>query len=219
MREGRRLRHVHEPYSFLSFFKVVESQFTSKDRVTWIQANLDQLESDAAKRVADLRAQGVDVGRHLYDSGRSAVAHAGLGGVIVDPDIPADRRRIAEDLDVMAGLATRYLKVEAYVPDDMELYKTRDRTAPWHQLLPDETLRRLQAGAEIEDPAELGQLERNKVSVRLWPHEAPEAMRQMDFFAEGAGPGVVQLFGAQRAQHDLHAICAGHRQRPLTHPA
>jgi hypothetical protein len=31
LREGRRLRRVHEPYSFLSFFKVIESQFDSKD--------------------------------------------------------------------------------------------------------------------------------------------------------------------------------------------
>jgi hypothetical protein len=32
LREGRRLRHVHEPYSFLSFFKVIESQFLPNDR-------------------------------------------------------------------------------------------------------------------------------------------------------------------------------------------
>lgn len=43
LREGRRLRYIHAPYSFLSFFKVVESQFNSKDRVAWIEANLDQL--------------------------------------------------------------------------------------------------------------------------------------------------------------------------------
>lgn len=193
MREGRRLRRVHEPYSFLSFFKVVESQLNSKDRVAWIQANLDKLDMDAAERVAELRALGVDVSKHLYDAGRSAVVHAGLGGVIVDPDIPADRRRIADDLDVMAGLATRYLKVDASVPDAMELYKNRDRTAAWHKLLPEQTLCRLQAGEEINDPAKLGHLERNKVSVRLWPHEAPEPMRQMEIFAEGSGPGVVQF--------------------------
>ena len=193
MREGRRLRHVNEPYSFLSFFKVVESQFNSKDRVAWIQANLDQLEGDAVKRVAELRAQGIDVSKHLFDSGRSAVAHASLGGVIVDPDIPADRRRIAEDLDVMAGLAARYLKVEAGVPDAMELYRNRDRTEPWHKLLPEATLLRLKAGVEIKDATELGQLQRNKVSVRLWPHEAPEPMQHMELFAEGAGPGVIQF--------------------------
>ncbi len=193
LREGRRLRNVHEPYSFLSFFKVVESQFSAKDRVAWFQANLDQLDGDAAKRVAELRAQGVDVSKHLYDSGRSAVAHASLGGVIVDPDIPADRRRIANDLDVMAGLAARYLKFDAGVPDSMELYRHRDRTTPWHSLLPAETLRRLQAGEEIDDPADLGQLERTTVSVRLWPNQAPDAMRHLEMFAEGTAPGVIQF--------------------------
>lgn len=193
LREGRRLQLVHEPYSFLSFFKVVESQFTSKERVAWVQANLDQLEGDAAKRVAELRAQGVDVSKHLYESGRCAVAHASLGGTIVDPDNPADRRRITEDLDVIAGLASRYLKVDAGVPDSLELYKCRDRTTPWHNLLPAETLRRLQAGEEIDNAADLGQLERTRVSVRLWPNEAPVPMRQMEMFAESSGPGIIQF--------------------------
>jgi hypothetical protein len=50
LREGRRLRHVHEPYSFLSYFKVIESQFGSRDRVTWIDQNISHLEGAAAKR-------------------------------------------------------------------------------------------------------------------------------------------------------------------------
>lgn len=191
LREGRRLRHVHEPYAFLSFFKVVESQFNSKDRVAWIGANLDLLDSDAAKRVTELKGQGVDVGKHLFDSGRCAVAHASLGGAIVDPDIPADRRRIAEDLDVIAGLANRYIKVDAGVPDDMELYKKRDRTVPWHPLLPAETLARLQAGEEVTDDAMLGHLQNNKVAVRLWPQDAPECMSNMRLAAEGYAPGVI----------------------------
>jgi len=191
MREGRRLRYVHEPYSFLSFYKVIESQFSPKQRVAWIQANLDQLDGDASKRVAELRAQGVDVGKHLFDSGRCAVAHASLGGAIVDPDIPVDRRRISDDLDVMAGLAYRYLKFEAGVPDDMELYKDRDRTVPWHALLPAETLEILQAGGTVSDMSALGQLLDNRVSVRLWPHDAPDCMRNMRLAAEGYAPGVV----------------------------
>ena len=191
LREGRRLRHVHEPYSFLSFFKVVESQFTTRDRVAWISANLDLLDGDAATRVAELKRQGVDVSKHLFDSGRCAVAHASLGGAIVDPDIPDDRRRIAEDLDVMAGLATRYLRVDAGVPDDIELYKHRDRTVPWHALLPVATLQRLKAGEQVDDPAELGQLENNMISVRLWPHDAAECMCNMKLAAEGYAQGVV----------------------------
>jgi len=191
LREGRRLRFVHEPYSFLSFYKVVESQFKAKDRIAWIQANLDQLDGEAGKRVAELRAQSVDVGKHLFDSGRCAVAHASLGGAIVDPDVPSDRRRIAEDLDVMAGLASRYVKVDAGVPDEMDLYESRDRTVPWHALLPAGTLRDLQAGGTISNVAALGQLQDNRVSVRLWPHDAPDCMRNMRITAESAAPGVV----------------------------
>jgi hypothetical protein len=191
LREGRRLRHVHEPYSFLSFYKVVESQFSSKERVAWIQANLDQLDGEAGKRVAELRAQGVDVGKHLFDSGRCAVAHASLDGAIVDPDIPADRRRIADDLDVMEGLASRYLKIEAGVPDGMELYKNRDRTLPWHGLLPAGTLETLQAGGTVRGMSALGQLRDNRISVRLWPHDAPDCMCNMRWAAESYAPGVV----------------------------
>lgn len=195
MREGRRLRYIHEPYSFLSFFKVLESQFKSKDngRVEWIQTNLDQLDGEAGKRVAELRAQGVDVSKHLYQSGRCAVAHASLDGPIVDPDIPADRRRIAEDLEVMAGLASRYIKVGLGVPDDMELYRNRDRTAPWHALFAPETLETLKAASTVSDSAAFDQLQNARVAVRLWPHDAPECMQNMSLFVEGCAAGVLVL--------------------------
>lgn len=192
-REGKRLQHVHQPYSFLSFFKVVESQFTSKERVAWIEANLKQLEGDAAKRVSELQAQGVDVSKHLFESGRCAVAHASLDGAIVDPGIPGDRRRIADDLDVMMALATRYLRVEAGVPDETELYRSRDRTVPWHELVQNDTLLRLQQGNEVSDLAALGQLQKTRISIRLWPHEAPQPLKGMVLMAEGYGPGVVGL--------------------------
>jgi hypothetical protein len=45
------------------------------------------------------------------------VAHASAAGTIVDPDVPQDRKRIAADLAIIEALATRYVKVEAGVPD------------------------------------------------------------------------------------------------------
>jgi len=200
LREGRRLLHVHKPYSFLSFFKVVESQFSSKDRVAWIGANLDLLEGVAGKRVTELKGLGVDVSKHLFESGRCAVAHASLGGAIVDPDIPADRRRIAEDLAVIEGLANRYIKVDAGVPDEVELYEKRDSSTPWHHLLPTQTLARLKAGRDTADVAALGQMQDSKVSVRLWPHEAPECMRNMRLVAEGYAPGVITFLAISERQ-------------------
>lgn len=86
-REGKRHKRVHDSYAFLSFYNVVESQFADgKAEGRWIDANLGTLTSErAVSRIADLRAAGTDVGRHLFESGRFAVAHASLDGAIADP--------------------------------------------------------------------------------------------------------------------------------------
>ena len=117
-REGKRLNEVHASYAFLSFYKVVESQVSDpKKKVEWITASIDKLTDRAAKRVAELREAGIDVGRHLFESGRCAVAHASLEGEIVDPDIPLDRRRLSADLIVMEELARIYIRKELKIPD------------------------------------------------------------------------------------------------------
>jgi len=54
-REGKRLDEVHDSYAFLSFYKVIESQFRDgKNRGRWIAANVDKLTDRAAKRAAEL---------------------------------------------------------------------------------------------------------------------------------------------------------------------
>lgn len=144
LREGRRLSRVHDAYGFLSFFKIIESQMNGKQRDEWVGKNLDQLtEERAVKRIKDLRELGIDVNKHLYDSGRCAVAHASVGKVIVDPDIPADRQRIASDLCIIEALADRYIKVDAGVPDEMDVYSNRDRLAPWYPLMTPEAVEAL----------------------------------------------------------------------------
>lgn len=194
LREGRRLERVHEPYSFLSFFKVIESQFESKARVAWVEKNLAFVtEERAVKRINELRVQGVDVNRHLFDSGRSAVAHASVGGNIVDPDIPADRKRIAADLDIIAALANRYVKVDAGVPDEMDLYGTRDRVAPWHALMTPEAVAALKAGGHVENAEVLGKLEGATVSVRLWPDPPAKQFEAMTLLPTESGNGVVKF--------------------------
>lgn len=193
LREGRRLRHVHEPYSFLSFFKVIESQFGSADRVEWVKQNLEELDGEAAKRVSDLRAQGIDVNKHLYESGRSAIAHASVSGPIVDPDVPADRRRITADLDIIEALATRYVKVDAGVPDEMDLYEKRDRVAPWYALMTPKAVESLKARRRVDDIEDLGKLDGAAVTVRLWPDPPAAQFRAMMLFPVGTGDGNVQL--------------------------
>lgn len=194
LREGRRLERVHEPYSFLSFFKVIESQFESKERIAWVEKNLDLVtEERAVKRINELRGHGINVNEHLFDSGRCAVAHASVSGNIVDPDKPADRKRIGADLDIIAALANRYIKVDAGVPDEMELYTTRDRTAPWHALMTPGAVAALKEGGHIEKPDDLDKLEGAAVSVRLWPDAPAEQFEAMRLLPVGSGDGVVKF--------------------------
>lgn len=130
-REGVRLRRIHVGYAFLSFFKVIESQFDkSPARVAWIAAALPTLAGDAAKRVAQLSTEVSDVGRHIYESGRSAVAHAQYSDGRGDPDVPEDRKRLVSDLDVIEALARKYISEDLRVPDEMEVYRTRNRLEP-----------------------------------------------------------------------------------------
>lgn len=195
LREGRRLEHVYAPYSFLSYFKVLESQLpTANDRVDWIRRNLDLVtDQRAVLRIQALRQRGVDVVDHLWKSGRCAVAHASVGREIVDPDLPADRRRIAEDLDIVAVLADRYIRVDAGVPNKMDIYGTRDRTAPWHALMKPEAVNTLKAGGAIQSVEDLGPLAKATVSVRLWPAAPAKQFAAMTLQPVASSDGAVDF--------------------------
>jgi hypothetical protein len=190
-REGRRLAEVHDSYAFLSFYKVIESQFQdAKKKADWISANIERLTDRAAKRVAELRGAGFDVSRHLFESGRCAVAHASLQGGIVDPDIPADRRRLSADLVIMEGLARIYIRDELKVPDSRSLYRSRDRLAPWSSLISAETLEALKGG---ETPEKAAGLDGQLVSVGIWPDGPISGLESMTTYVDAIESGVVKI--------------------------
>lgn len=192
-REGKRLDEVHDSYVFLSFYKVIESQFSDGRRKgEWISSNIDKLTDRAAKRVAELRAAGIDVSRHLFDSGRCAVAHASLDGEIVDPDIPADRKRLSADLVIMEELACIYIRDELRVPDSRSLYDTRNRLEPWDSLLPAGALQALKAGG-TPAPVDLSALNGKIVSVGLWPDGPIAGLERMTTFVDAFENGVVKI--------------------------
>jgi len=192
-REGERLSGVHDSYAFLSYFKVIESQYQDgRDRADWFTRNLDDLTNErAVTRIAELRAIGEDVGRHLYDSGRNAVAHASFGGEIVDPDIPSDRRRIAADLVLMRELARRYIAEELSVPTAMSLYASRNRLEPWEPLIDPQALTTLKAGG-TPDPALLG-LEELRVGLRLWPDDPLPGLDAMTMRVDAVHEGAARV--------------------------
>jgi hypothetical protein len=190
-REGKRLDDVHDSYAFLSFYKVIESQFSdSKAKAAWIAANIEKLTDRAAKRVAELRAAGIDVSRHLFDSGRCAVAHASLDGEIVDPDIPADRKRLSADLLIVEGLARIYIRDELKVPDSRSLYKSRNRLEPWNPLLPSVVLEVLKRG---DTPDDASALNGRIVSIGLWPDGPISGLERMTMHVDAVEKGVVKI--------------------------
>lgn len=192
-REGKRLSGVHDSYAFLSYFKVVESQYQNgSGRAEWFTKNLDYLTEDrAVSRIAELRADGEDVGRHLYGSGRNAVAHASFGGDIVDPDTPSDRRRIAADLVLMRELARRYIADELRVPTASSLYASRNRLEPWESLTEPRALAALKAGCTPE-PALLG-LEGLRVEIKLWPDDVLPGLDRMTMRVDAVHEGAARV--------------------------
>lgn len=190
-REGERLTRVHDSYAFLSYFKVIESQFQrASDRVDWLNVNINRMTDEAAARVAEIRATGADVGRHLYDSGRNAVAHATLGSGIVDPDVPADRRRIAVDLVLIRELARRFILEDLQVPTACSHYTSRDRLAPWDSLIATDILRTLRAGGT--PAAQLG-LNGQQVAVGLWPDGPIPGLERMTMSVDAVHEGAVRV--------------------------
>jgi hypothetical protein len=187
-REGQRLENVHEGYSFLSFFKVIESQFANgRQRAEWITANIEKLTEKAKDRVDELRAQKIDVSLHLYESCRCAIAHASLDGVIIDPDIAQDKRRLAQDLVIIKELARLYISEELNVPTSRSLYATRNRLEPWNYFLTTGSLNSLQSGSgKIED---LAPLTRKVVSVGLWPDGTILGLERMSVHIQSLNDG------------------------------
>jgi hypothetical protein len=111
MREGRGLNHPG--YSFLSLYRILEVALGRgwQRQVAWIN---DQIAIGLHPRVKDaleeLRKQGVaDIGAHLYGSGRCAMAHAS-GDPVIDPDDPADARRLWFERPIMLALAERAIE-------------------------------------------------------------------------------------------------------------
>lgn len=110
MREGRSLNHPG--YAFLSFWRVLELAMpVASERTEWMQAVLPTLKGhDVPGALEGIRALGVeDVGRHLFSSGRCAIAHAS-GDPIVNPDDPRDARRLSSELPLVRELAVRAIE-------------------------------------------------------------------------------------------------------------
>ena len=125
-REGLSIHLV--PYAFLSFYKIINIVHDGGAKQKgWINANVVAAASaarhpDAKRRQQELSAAGTDIGEYLYESGRCAVAHAGQGPT-VDPENPADLKRLAEDMAILKALAAFAIETEFKIKSAGTVYK------------------------------------------------------------------------------------------------
>lgn len=105
MREARGLNHPG--YAFLTFYRVFEVAIPEpQKRKAWINDQVKLIKDHLLKEaLAEITKQGVtDVATHIRESRRQAMAHANKQPII-DPDNPAEMRRMRTELPLIAKLA------------------------------------------------------------------------------------------------------------------
>lgn len=152
VREGRGLNH--SAYSFLSFFRALEVAIPNgRERGDWITANIDKIPGHTAQAaLQELKAmiEG-DVGKHLRESGRHAIAHA-KANPIINPDDPRDAQRLQGELPIIEALAVLAMEQHFGIQTSQRmrqghLYELHG----WKLILPPEVI----AESLKDDPADL----------------------------------------------------------------
>jgi hypothetical protein len=170
MREARSLNHYG--YAFLSFWRVLELAFpASKQREAWIERALSRLTGHGvAEALNSITAEGLkDVSRHLFESGRCAVAHASRKP-IVNPDDPSDSRRLYRELPLVREMAVlaieeRFGILTPQIEYREHLYELRG----WKKILGVDLVQRLVSGEGVR-PNEEVDLPEIHVRQREFPH-------------------------------------------------
>ncbi len=157
-REGMAL---HLPsYGFLSFYKIINIfQANGPNQKAWINANIDAAVQrhrlgGAGERLQQLRAAGTNIGDYLYESGRCAVAHAGHGPT-VDPESPADIKRLAQDMPLIKALAAFAIEDHFHIKSISTIYQEHLYELAGFQAIFGEDLTRRLKAKEVVAPAEL----------------------------------------------------------------
>jgi hypothetical protein len=181
MREGRGLNHPG--YAFLSFYRVLEVAFPNgRSRAQWVSDAIDRLRDHRAKEALErLRSTGIiDIGTHLYESGRCAIAHA-AEEPIVDPDDPADTRRLQSELPTMMALAERAIEEELGVETSHTVWKKHlYELAGFKQILGPEIVDHLTRGEQLRDGIEI---EIPDVSIRIRKRDSYKPFNRMQLDA------------------------------------
>ena len=122
MREARSLKHI--AYSFLTFWRALEVAVGKNKIQTWAAGAISRLTDHRAKEaIGKIQEGGVkDISKHLYVSGRCAVAHA-VSNPIIDPDQPEDSWRLASERPLVEALAVLAVEENLGVKTSSTIYR------------------------------------------------------------------------------------------------
>lgn len=166
IREGRGLNHP--AYAFLSFFRALETAIPhGPTRGAWVTANIDNIPGHrAAEALAKLRQNVAgDIGEHLRDSGRHAIAHA-RDEPIINPDDPRDARRLREELPVMEGLAVLAIETELGILTRTTIWKQHlYELRGWKAIFGEQLIAEFLEG---KMPVDGQQVDAPNINVRVW---------------------------------------------------
>lgn len=165
MREGRGLNHPS--YSFLAFFRVLELAIPAgKARGDWITANIDNISGHRGREALKELRRTVDgdIGVHLRESGRHAIAHA-AAEPIIDPDDPRDARRLQAELPIIESLAVLAIEKKIGVQTRHTIWKEHlYELAGWKRIFGDDVIAKALSG---QRPEEDQKVDAPSINVRL----------------------------------------------------
>lgn len=217
MREGRGLNH--SGYSFLSFFRALEVTIPiGQARGAWVTANIDRIHGHRAQAaLQELKAVVAgDIGTHLRQSGRHAIAHA-QSYPIINPDDPRDAQRLQNELPIIEALAVLAIEEHLGIQTrhrawEEHLYELRG----WKKFLAPEII----AESLKDEPADLNAVvDLPLIDLRLRLSEPFPALERMAptgiwasdkrvMLAYRSGDDLIELilglnFGEERLEFDL----------------
>jgi len=190
------------PFKFLAFYKIVNMLHAhGPEQVAWINDNVDKVyDPEAQERVSGLRAQGDDIGQYLYVQGRYAIAHT-YSNPVVDPDDPAELRRLSRDLPVMKALAEHAVEREFGVPSRRTIWQQHlYELDGFRALMGEEVTARVKAGETVEVVPVLPRL-----SIRVRGLELLAAFERLEAKVAATGAGTLTLT-AESADKRVHAL-------------
>jgi hypothetical protein len=166
-----------------------------KDQIKWINDNLTNVRDHfGAARLQEMGRRIPDIGRYLFASGRSAIAHA-FSDPIKDPDAPVDVLAARQETELMHSLAMLFIRHELKVPSlydvlDAHLYEL----AGFKKLFGDSMVTRLM-GAETIPASAFPPLPPLTIRLRVQTVDGIEypCMQALPFLVIACESGVVIL--------------------------